>query len=344
MLVEHIIILALSGFGVFHGLSLGFYLVYTEVRKKSANFTLGILLVLMGIRISKSIFLYFMADLDYVFITLGLSLVLSFGPLFYFYVRQYIDENFSFSRYDILHAIPFLLFFGLNSFNLLSREFYLAFGIYFIYLHFLAYIIFAFFYQKRWYASSTESPEPVRKSWLLLIHVGIIVIWISYFMFLLDELVPYIMGPVTYSLVIYPLSIWAFIKKPLNRPEQKYQSSSLDENNTRQLTSKLTSCMENEHPYLNADLKLPELADMLKVTPHMLSQVVNQEFGINFQQYLNSYRVRHAMEKLSAEKFSHLTISSIALDSGFNSLSAFNAAFKKEAGLTPSQYRKSALS
>ena len=101
--------------------------------------------------------------------------------------------------------------------------------------------------------------------------------------------------------------------------------------------------MEIEQPFLNADLKLPDLADLLKVTPHMLSQVVNQEFGMNFQQYLNSYRVRHSMEKLSSENFSHLTISSIALDTGFNSLSAFNAAFKKEAGLTPSQYRKNAL-
>ena len=342
MQVEHIIILALSGLGVFHGLALGFYLTVKEFSKKSANFILGILLILMGIRISKSIFLYFMADLDFVFITLGLSLVLSFGPLFYFYVRKYIDENFSFSKQDLLHGVPFFLFFGLNSFNLLSREFYLAFGIYFIYLHFLAYIVFSFFYQKRWYASTENTPVSVHKSWLLLIHFGIIFIWVSYFMFLLNELVPYIMGPVTYSLVIYPLSIWALIKKPLALPGRKYQSSSLDEHDSKKLVSKLTSCMENEQPYLNDDLKLPDLADMLKVTPHMLSQVVNQEFSMNFQQYLNSYRVRYAMDKLSSDKYDHQTISSIALDSGFNSLSAFNAAFKKVNEITPSQFRKSA--
>ncbi|MFN1834239.1 helix-turn-helix domain-containing protein [Balneola sp. MJW-20] len=342
MLVEHIILLAISSLGVIHGISLGVYLISNTSLNSLANRLLGLLLIVFGLRISKSILLYFTPDLDIMWITLGLTLILSFGPVFYFYVRSYLDNSFTLDLKDSIHGIPFLVFLVLNSFSLLQKEFYLAFGIFFIYLHFLGYIAYSYYWMRKFKRSSESKVSPERTRWLNFIHVGMVIVWFSYFMFLLDEeIIPYILGPVTYSLVIYPLSFWAISKKILVPEDQKYKSSSLDEDDSRRIITKLESFLKNEQPYLDQELKLPDVANELRTTTHSLSQVINQHYGQNFQQLINSYRVENAKRLLGSENNDHLTISAIAHDSGFNSLSAFNAAFKKMQDMTPSQYRKS---
>ena len=340
MVVEHILILAISSLGVIHGISLGFYLLLTSKVKPLANRLLGVLLIIFGVRISKSIFLYFTPDLSFLLITLGLSLILSFGPLFYFYVRSFLKEAFTLKKSHLWHAIPFTAFFVLNSFGLLKKEFYLYFGIYFIYLHFLTYIIVAYLWQRKQWSTLRSNNLKLKKQWVSFIHLGIVFIWVSYFMFLLDEIVPYIAGPVTYSLVIYPLSFWAIANKVLQPEEKKYQNSRLDSHEAQQLIDQLETYMKEEQPFLNPDMKLSMLAAQLKTTPHALSQAVNENFQQNFQLYLNTYRIQAAQEMLDSDAHDHLTISAIALDCGFNSLSVFNTAFKKILQTTPSQYRK----
>ncbi|MEM7549434.1 MAG: helix-turn-helix domain-containing protein [Bacteroidota bacterium] len=340
MLVEHILILAICSFGVLHGLSLGILLLAAPQLSTLSNRILGGLLIVFGIRISKSIFLSFTSDMNMLFITLGLSLILSFGPLFYFYIRSFLQENYRLRQLDLMHFIPFCFFFMLNSLSLLSKDFYLNFGIYFIYLHFLSYIIFSFIWQKKYRSRLPIPSSNVKKDWLNYIHLGVVFIWLSYFMFLLDEIVPYIMGPIIYSLVVYPLSVWAIFHKVLKPEEKKYQNSRLDSGQSEKLISRLETFMQKEKPFTNPELKLPKMATTLKVSSHSLSQAINENFGENFQHYLNSYRIRSAQQMLDSHEFDHFTISSIAYDSGFNSLSAFNTAFKKILQKTPSQYRK----
>jgi AraC-like DNA-binding protein len=75
------------------------------------------------------------------------------------------------------------------------------------------------------------------------------------------------------------------------------------------------------------------------MTPHALSQVINEQFSSNFNDFINSYRVEDAKKMLMDPEGRNFTIASIAYDSGFNTLSAFNVAFKKFTGVTPSQFR-----
>ncbi|GAB5525143.1 MAG: hypothetical protein Roseis2KO_30150 [Roseivirga sp.] len=340
MLAEHILILAICGLGVFHGLSLGTYLIVNTGPNSLPNKLLGALLIVFGLRISKSIFLYFTSDLDIMLVLLGLTLILSFGPLFYLYVRSFLQKDFSLEKRHGLHALPFVAFLVLTSLGMMGKEFYMTFGILFIYLHFLVYIILSFIWQRKHQRSISKESRASTYTWVNFIHLGMAFIWVSYFMFLLDEIVPYIAGPITYSLVIYPLSFWAIIKK-LHKPEEKkYQNSRLDNAESLEVITRLETYIKEEKPFLNPDLKLPMVATELNTTPHILSQAVNENFGQNFQQYLNTYRVEAAQQMLASAKNAHLTIASIAFDSGFNSLSAFNTAFKKLLQKTPSQYRK----
>jgi AraC-like DNA-binding protein len=102
----------------------------------------------------------------------------------------------------------------------------------------------------------------------------------------------------------------------------------------------LLSYMDVNKPYRRSDLTLPELASELTMASHHLSQVINQHCQQNFFDFINTYRVKEIQQKLLTPQYGHLKIEEIAFESGFNSKSAFNAAFKKMTHLTPSQYRK----
>ena len=100
--------------------------------------------------------------------------------------------------------------------------------------------------------------------------------------------------------------------------------------------------MESDKPYLDGDLTLAALADQLSISRHHLSQIINERLGLNFFEVVNRHRVEEAKRMLLDEAYQHLNIASIGFEAGFNSISALNAAFRKHAGMTPSQYRKSA--
>ncbi|MDJ1469913.1 helix-turn-helix domain-containing protein [Xanthocytophaga flava] len=123
--------------------------------------------------------------------------------------------------------------------------------------------------------------------------------------------------------------------------KRKYEKSSLDDKETPVLVQKLLSFMVTERPYLNGDLTLNELADKLKLSTHHLSQLVNEQIGKNFSDFINEYRVEELKKRLQDPASMHIKIEELAFESGFNSKSVFNTAFKKMTGLTPSQFRKS---
>ncbi len=341
MKVEHILTLLICGLGVFHGFFLGIYLLVKNTSSSLSNRILAILLLFFGLRIGKSIFLYFTTDLDFIFISLGLTLILIFGPLFYFYVRSYVLKDFKINKKVYFHGLPFVIFLVLNSFSLLDREFYLSFGVYAIYLHFFAYIMVSFIW-KNSYLKNDDHLSNLKRKWLHYIHIGILLIWASYFVFLLGEFIPYIIGPLTYSVTVYFLSLWAINNKVLVEVEKKYQTSNLDSAESNEIFKKLESYFLTDKAYLNPDVKLQMVASQLNVTSHALSQSVNENCEQNFQQYLNSFRIKEAKQKLSSIDSKKLTISSIAYDCGFNSISAFNTAFKNLVNQTPSQFRKAA--
>ena len=123
----------------------------------------------------------------------------------------------------------------------------------------------------------------------------------------------------------------------------KYSKSALLDEQKEELIQRLNELMEFEKIYTKKDLTIVVVAKILNTNKSYISQVINEYLGINFSTYVNEYRVKEARRLFTDEQFRHLTIESIAGDSGFNSVSAFNNAFKKFTGLTPSYYLKSIL-
>lgn len=102
----------------------------------------------------------------------------------------------------------------------------------------------------------------------------------------------------------------------------------------------VSSYMENHQPFLNPEITLPELARELKINSNHLSQIINNGFGKNFNEFINEYRVEMVKTKLQDKSLEHLSLLGIALECGFNSKATFNRVFKKITNQSPSQFQK----
>lgn len=123
----------------------------------------------------------------------------------------------------------------------------------------------------------------------------------------------------------------------------KYAKSGLNSEKLCEYKRQLEHIMLSQQAYLRPDLTLPKLAQAVNCSVNHLSQVINSGFSMSFFDYLNQYRIGHARKLLARLDGRNNAILNIAFTVGFNSNSAFYAAFKKCVGQTPAQYRRTLL-
>lgn len=126
--------------------------------------------------------------------------------------------------------------------------------------------------------------------------------------------------------------------------DRRYKNPLLSNALLREGMSSLKELMEDEKVYLDPELTLKELAEISGMPSNQMSQLLNEGFGQNFSEFVNSYRLDAFKEKVQNTVNHHKTILALAFESGFNSKTVFNTFFKKMTGLTPSKYWKSIVS
>lgn len=114
----------------------------------------------------------------------------------------------------------------------------------------------------------------------------------------------------------------------------------LDGTQIAELSEKLHKLMTEERLYLDNELTLATIADKLGIGIHDASFLINEVTGSNFYNYINKFRVEEAKKLLQSEDAKRFSVLGIAFESGFNSKTAFYAAFKKFAGVSPSEFLK----
>jgi len=127
----------------------------------------------------------------------------------------------------------------------------------------------------------------------------------------------------------------------VEQKEESYTKSGLEEEVGKELSNRLVRLMEDQKPFTNSELSLRNLADMLEISPHNLTEVINKYSNKNFYDFVNAYRVEEVKARIRNQENNNYTLLAIGLESGFNSKSSFNSVFKKHTGQTPSQYKKS---
>ncbi len=130
---------------------------------------------------------------------------------------------------------------------------------------------------------------------------------------------------------------------PLLNLGNKYRSSSLKGVEEIKLYAQLKTLMERDQHYLNPNLTLKVVADLLGTNTKYLSQVVNNQAGCNFQQFINAYSVKEAKKKIIDKDYSNLTLYGIALHCGFKNKSTFYKVFKEFLGQTPREFMLAAV-
>jgi len=128
----------------------------------------------------------------------------------------------------------------------------------------------------------------------------------------------------------------------LNSEENQIQNivyEPIVNNNYQNLKLRLIDYFEKEEPFLNPEMKIDDLCAKLNTNRSYLSKIINNEFGLNFNNFVNQHRVLKAKEILSNESFSNYSINGVAKMSGFKSTSAFYKAFGQIVGKTPTDFR-----
>ncbi|MEM7087360.1 MAG: helix-turn-helix domain-containing protein [Bacteroidota bacterium] len=187
--------------------------------------------------------------------------------------------------------------------------------------------------------------------WLRKFSYGFLIFWSIDFLAVLWYIVQgeidkeaYYITMLSCAIIINILVIFAiknnkiFIQMFLNKNRIKYETSSANTSDLRIYLKEIMDYMEEKVPYLDTEFSLSKLADYLNKPKYLVSQVLNVELGKSFYEFVNEYRFNEVKERLKDPANSNMTISAIAYDSGFHNKNTFNKVFKKQTGMTPSQF------
>jgi len=295
------------------------------------------------------------------------------APLLYLYVRTLIKGRAGSSRKDLLHFLPaalsfvYLLPFYFQSsraklFSVASYYDYWARWSYIkstalilqfvIYLSLIAWMLVSYSRKLKRQTSPAEASVLLQVRFLL---ATLTVIWVfGSLKFVITTMFPSyntetvdMMIPASLSVFVYAMGYLG-----LRRPEvltgveeappapRRYEKSTLTLERSDIYRQRLLELMNTEKPYLDGGLTLQKLAKALAVSPHHLSQTINEQLNQSFFDFINAYRIEEAKRLLADPAKRHYSILAVSEEVGFNSKSAFNTAFKRHANTTPSEFRK----
>ncbi|WP_318343286.1 helix-turn-helix domain-containing protein [Flagellimonas baculiformis] len=328
-----IVILVLCSLGIAQGIFLCFYLLTLKKGNRLAHRFLVLVILGLILRIGKSILNVHM-DLEAWQRNLGIAGILLVGPSLWLYGETLFKKRKELNWTSYLHFLPYLLF-TLLSWAIPNRGDALSYFIYDgVFVHLLVYLGLAI----RLLAKNSQSVQPKIHQWYRNLVIGVGLIW-AFYIGNIAGLIPfYIGGALFFTLLVYMFSFLLLRNHTFSL--EKYPASHIDTSLSKNLLDSIVSLFETEEIYLNPKLSLGDVARSLETSPRILSQVVNEGKGMNFSEFVNSYRIEKAKKLLVSSVGKEEKIVSIAYDSGFGNVTSFNLAFKSFTNLTPSQYKK----
>lgn len=334
----------------------GFFIVLIGIGqmlspKKERNLVLAWMLIILGYthalyggiysQLSSSGPLYSVLKL------ISISSYFATGPLIYFYTSYLLEYNYSIKKNDLIHFIPvpisaLIVFFAFLIphdsdpliVQILAGLTVMSLGVYSLF------ILFCFFkfYRKTLPEKKMAVILPVILLILAIVVSSLFDILNRLFTLHLKNMILVFNTSCTlffYFLCVRTPGYFIMLQKEAERIS--YEHSSLAGIDVNEVVKKITEYMTEDHLYCDASLNLKKLAHKTGVTQHQLSEILNVRMKKNFRSFINEYRIKKACLLLTEKEQS---VISIAYAAGFDTPSAFYTAFKKECGLTPTQFKK----
>lgn len=336
-MVANNIILILASLGLFQALFICIYLFTLNKGNRRSNIFLAFVLLGLTIRICKSVLSYYI-PLEAWQRNVGNAGIFISGPYLWFYGIALLEKNKAFSYWNYLHLLPFAVFLLLIVVVPSNGPFANFWNYGMVVFHLAAYLIICWIYLSKNRSKASESVL----GWYRNILIGVSLIWFYYLGNFLNFNLYYITGPIFYTFLIYAFS-YLFLNRHYFSLD-KYGSSNLDKQTSRDLFQKVKVLFADERIFLEPGISLKTVALRLAVSQRVVSQVINENEQQNFYEFVNHFRVEHAKTLLDDPGNDDQKIATIAYDAGFGTVTAFNVAFKKNTGMSPSQYRKTASS
>jgi AraC-like DNA-binding protein len=290
------------------------------------------------------------------------------GPTVYFFTLSTLKPQFKFKKIYLLHLLPSLINFieflpfyaNTASFKLNNYENLIAHGTVIMPINFilktislLVYFVAQLFLFKKYEIKKMQENKlkQYQVSWfilyfgsqLILTSASLVERFAGTHLFgdpyrFGINMITFFLYCVMIGLLFFPSILYgnAAIEK---ESKEKYSHSKLSNAEKDSILNNLNTYMKGENkPFLSEKVSMAEIAKMLKVSSQQISQVVNEKTNLNFNDYVNGFRIEEAKVMLLSNTYSKLTIDAIAQKSGFHSKSAFYVAFKKHTGNTPKEF------
>jgi len=296
---------------------------------------------------------------------------LLYGPLFYLYVKLVSKKAVQFRTFDLLHFLPAVTVYILcipvylysseqkiefldNMINGIHSPMFAVFDI-FVPIQGMFYALITIKIVKEYdkkIRNAFSNIDLINLNWLKYVAFAGFVIWtIVALLYFVRIFTPTFNESIQISLSIL---IYSIGYKGLKQPEiflnpsadvfeparsEKYKRSGLSDELAGEIGKKLKDFMASEKPYLDNDLSMQKLADQMNVSNHNLSEVINSRLNLSYYDFINSHRVEEFKRRIAEPANDLYNLLSIAFDSGFKSKGSFNSIFKKNTGMTPSEYK-----
>lgn len=302
---------------------------------------------------------------EYLFFDIGIPFLL--GPMIWFYVLSLTNNEEAVAE-KVMHYVPVvLIYFSIldlillpadQKLEIVSQQARVA-GIRYSIITIMQFIpvpvyLIAGIIRVKKYEKSLKnvfsSVEEINQKWLIILLVAFLIFWLIISVglvvlnfFVLAKAISYIVI-LTFVIFLLFVGIYGIYKnksiKKLNELATEENEEKTDFYDSKNEYDFIEKYVNENKPYLLVDLTINDLAKTLKIPPHKLSRILNNQFKNNFFDYVNSKRVDEFKQKIINKEHEKFSIISLAYDSGFNSKSAFYRYFKKIEGVTPGEFIK----
>ena len=276
-------------------------------------------------------------------IRLPLQFSLALGPLIYFYVLKLTRPEYKISNKDLLHFIPALLEQAIHLNPLIQ---FLALISTITYLYFSHGLIERYYRRQKFNWGDRYRAE---LRWLhkLLAGFGLLwLLWIPYtaiaYFYYQHQLSIQLYYPfyLAVTVMLICMSAVAYLRPEAGAPVAAAPSLKPPlPAEMKQMGIWLKKAVQTGRYYQYPELSLTLLAERLELTTHELSRIINTVLKKSFNDFINEFRVAEAARKMQDPAYDHITLLGIAFESGFNSKSTFNRAFRQMTGKSAAEYK-----